>query len=123
MPPKLARGPTRERQPRHPAEHRHTLGRGRPGHAAPGAQSAACGKAAVLPAAVLARLGLPALAALVLLCVLLLAVICWIISNGDRSDRLNRMMLALQGKASCLAPRPCTASELAAGAVTCGLAG
>ena len=89
----------------------------------PGTQSAACGKAAVLPAAVLARLGLPALAALVLLCVLLLAVICWIISNGDRSDRLNRMMLALQGKASCLAPRPCTASELAAGAVTCGLAG
>ena len=35
MPPKLARGPTPERQPRHPAEHRHTLGRGRPGHAVP----------------------------------------------------------------------------------------
>jgi hypothetical protein len=62
--------------------------------------------AGVLPAAVLARLGLPALAALVLLGVLVLAVICWIIGNGDRSDRVTRMMLATKGKASCLAPRP-----------------
>jgi hypothetical protein len=62
--------------------------------------------AGVLPAGLLARLGLPALAALVMLGALLLVVICWIISNGDRSDRAARMMLALQGKASSLAPRP-----------------
>jgi hypothetical protein len=62
--------------------------------------------AGVLSAGLLARLGLPALAALVLLGVFLLVVICWIISNGDRSDRAARMMLALRGKASCLAPRP-----------------
>jgi hypothetical protein len=60
----------------------------------------------VLPAAVLVRLGLPALAALVLLGVLLLATICWVVNNGDRSDRAARLMLALQGRTSCLAPRP-----------------
>jgi hypothetical protein len=62
--------------------------------------------AGVLSAGLLARLGLPALAALVVLGVLLLVVICWIIGNADRSDRMALMMLALQGKASCLAPRP-----------------
>jgi hypothetical protein len=61
--------------------------------------------AGVLPAAVLVRLGLPALAALVLLGVLVLVLICWIISNGDRSERAARLMLALHGKTSCLAPR------------------
>ncbi len=55
-------------------------------------------------AALLARLGLPALAGMVVLGILLLAVICWVISNGDRSDRAARLMLALRDKASCLAP-------------------
>jgi hypothetical protein len=41
-----------------------------------------------------------------LLGVLVLVVICWIISNGDRSDRVAQLMLALQGRTSCLAPRP-----------------
>jgi hypothetical protein len=66
--------------------------------------------AGVLPAAVLVRLGLPALAALVLLGVLLLVVFCWILSNGDRSDRLTRMLLARHGDASCLAPNPAAVS-------------
>jgi hypothetical protein len=58
--------------------------------------------AGMLPAAVLVRLGMPALAALVFLAVLVLGVICWIINSPDRSDRMNRMMLARRGDARCL---------------------
>jgi hypothetical protein len=57
----------------------------------------------MLPAALFVRLGLPALGALVFLAVLVLGVICWIISNGDRSDRVTRIILARQGDARCLA--------------------
>ena len=68
--------------------------------------------AGMLPVALLARLGLLALAALVFLAFLVLGVTCWIISNPERSDRVNRMLLARRGDARCLwradhpAPRP-----------------
>ena len=64
--------------------------------------------AGILPAAALAKLGIPALAALVFLGVLVLGVICWIISDQGRSDRVNRMLLARRGNARCLVP---TASD------------
>jgi hypothetical protein len=64
----------------------------------------------MLPAAILARLGMPALAALVFLAVLVLGVACWIISNPERSDRVNRMMLARRGNATCLTQGPPPAS-------------
>ncbi len=60
--------------------------------------------AGMLPAAVLARLGMPALAALVFLAVMVLVVICWIISDPGRSDRVNRILLARRGDARCLEP-------------------
>jgi hypothetical protein len=60
--------------------------------------------AGMLPAALLIRLGIPALAALVFLAVLVLGVICWIISDQGRSDRVTRMMLARRGDAKCLKP-------------------
>jgi hypothetical protein len=62
--------------------------------------------AGLLPAALLVEMGMPALGALVLLSVLTLGLICWIISNRDRSDRVTRMILAWHGNASCLAPAP-----------------
>ncbi len=62
--------------------------------------------AGMLPAAVLVRLGMPALAALVFLAVLVLGVICWVIASDDRSGRVNRILLARQGNAKCLEPRP-----------------
>lgn len=58
--------------------------------------------AGMLSAALLARLGEPALAALVFLAILVLGVACWIISNPERSDRVNRMLLASRGDARCL---------------------
>ena len=58
----------------------------------------------MLPAAVLVRIGMPALAAAVFLAVLVLGVICWIISSPERSDRVNRMLLARRGDARCLKP-------------------
>ena len=61
--------------------------------------------AGMLPAALLAGLGITALGALVFLAVLVLGVVCWIISSGDRSDRVTRMILARWGDASCL-PHP-----------------
>jgi hypothetical protein len=60
--------------------------------------------AGILPAAVLARLGVPALAAAVSLAVLILGVTCWVINNGDRSDRVTRMIYARHGDARCLPP-------------------
>jgi hypothetical protein len=57
----------------------------------------------MLPAALLAQLGEPALAALVFLAILVLGVACWIISDPERSDRVNRMLLARRGNARCLA--------------------
>jgi hypothetical protein len=60
--------------------------------------------AGMLPAALLVRLGMSALAAVVFLVVLVLGVICWIISSDDRTDRVNRMLLARQGDARCLDP-------------------
>ena len=59
--------------------------------------------AGMLPAALFIRLGLPALGALVFLAVLVLGIICWIVGNADRSDRVTRMILAKRGDASCLA--------------------
>jgi hypothetical protein len=38
----------------------------------------------------------------VVLAVLGLGVICWIIKSSDRCDRVNRMLLARRGEASCL---------------------
>lgn len=67
--------------------------------------------AGMLPAAVLARLGMPALAALVFLAALVLGVACWIIGSPDRSDRVNRMMLARRGNATCLTQGPPPASS------------
>ena len=61
--------------------------------------------AGMLPVAVLVRLGMPALAALVFLAVLVLGVTCWVICDQDRSDRVNRMLLARRGDARCLNPR------------------
>lgn len=60
--------------------------------------------AGMLPAAVLARLGVPALAAAVSLVVLVAGVTCWVLSSDDRSDRVNRILLARQGDARCLKP-------------------
>jgi hypothetical protein len=53
--------------------------------------------AGLLPAAALARLGVPALAAVVFLAVLALGAACWVIANGDRSDRVTRMIYARRG--------------------------
>lgn len=60
--------------------------------------------AGLLPAALLAQLGMPALAALVFLAVLVLGVICWIVNNDDRCERVSRIMLARRGNARCLKP-------------------
>ena len=60
--------------------------------------------AGMLPAALLVRLGMPALAAVVFLAVLVVGVTCWIISSDDRTDRVNRIMLAGQGDARSLEP-------------------
>ena len=66
--------------------------------------------AGILPAAALVRLSLPVLAALVLLAVLVLGVTCWVISSGERSDRVTRMILARRGDARSLVPEPAAAS-------------
>jgi hypothetical protein len=52
----------------------------------------------------LSRIGTPTMAAVVVLGVLGLGVICWIINSPDRSDRVNRMLLARRGDTNCLAP-------------------
>jgi len=57
-------------------------------------------------AALLVRLGMPAIVAVSSLTVVVIIVICWIISSDERSDRVNRMMLAKRGDASCLKPGP-----------------
>jgi hypothetical protein len=56
----------------------------------------------MLPAALLVRLGVPVLAALFFLAIIVLGVTCWIISDPERSDRVNRMLLARRGDARCL---------------------
>jgi hypothetical protein len=53
----------------------------------------------------LSRIGTPTMAAVVVLAVLGLGVICWIINSPDRSDRVNRMLLARRGDSNCLAPK------------------
>jgi hypothetical protein len=78
-----------------------------------GLKRASRAAAGMLPAALLVRLGMPALAALVFLAILVLGAICWIISDPDRSDRVNRMLLARRGDARCLVPDP-SASALPA---------
>jgi hypothetical protein len=65
--------------------------------------------AGLLPAALLAKLGMPARAALIFLAVLVLGVICWIVSNDDRCERVSRIMLAKRGNARCLKPGAGTA--------------
>jgi hypothetical protein len=52
----------------------------------------------------LSRIGTPAAAVVVVLAVLGFGVICWIINSPDRSDRVNRMLLARRGDTNCLAP-------------------
>jgi hypothetical protein len=67
--------------------------------------------AGVLPAALFVRLGLPVIVALVFLAVLVLGATCWVINNGDRSDRVTRMILARHGDTRCLATgSPATSS-------------
>lgn len=65
------------------------------------------------PAALLAWLSMHGLTALVVvaalvvvLAVLGLGLFRWIIDSGTRSDRVNRMILALRGDARSLAPGP-----------------
>ena len=67
------------------------------------------------PAALLAWLSMHGLTALVVvaalvvvLAVLGLGLFRWIIDSGTRSDRVNRMILALRGDARSLAPGPST---------------
>jgi phage shock protein PspC (stress-responsive transcriptional regulator) len=57
----------------------------------------------------LPRIGVPALAVVVVLTVLVLGVACWVINNPDRSDRVNRMMLARRGDGRCLQSDVCSA--------------
>jgi hypothetical protein len=64
--------------------------------------------AGVVPAGLVAGLGLPALGALVFLAAAVLGLICWVIGNQDRSDRVTQMILARTGDASCLARGPTT---------------
>jgi hypothetical protein len=54
----------------------------------------------------LSRMGTPTLATVVVLAVLGLGVICWIINSPDRCDRVNRILLARRGDASCLDLEP-----------------
>jgi hypothetical protein len=58
--------------------------------------------AVALPAGLVAGLGLPALGALVFLAVLALAVACWVISSGDRTNRVSQILLARRGDAGAL---------------------
>jgi hypothetical protein len=51
---------------------------------------------------VAAGLGLPALVAVMFLAVLVLGIACWIISDGERSDRVTRMIFARRGDIRCL---------------------
>jgi hypothetical protein len=67
--------------------------------------------AAGLPAALLAGLGIPALGALVFLTVLVLGVICWIIDDEDRSERVTRMLLARTGDPRRLTTAPASRSR------------
>jgi hypothetical protein len=46
----------------------------------------------------------PAFAALVFLAVLVLGAACWVISSGDRSDRVTRMIVARRGDVRHLGP-------------------
>ena len=68
--------------------------------------------AGLLPASVLAHLGLPAFAAAVFLAVLVLWMIHWIISSGERSERVIRIILARHGNSQSLAARSSTPSAL-----------
>lgn len=74
--------------------------------------------ATMLPAALIAGLGTHGLAAMIIFAGLVvvlgvvavvLAFICrgmlrWIIDSSERSDRMNRMILAKRGDSSCLKP-------------------
>jgi hypothetical protein len=63
--------------------------------------------AAGIPAAALiVRLGMSAIVVVASLTVFAVIVICWIISSDERSDRVNRMMLARRGDARCLKGGP-----------------
>jgi len=62
--------------------------------------------AGIPAAALLVRLGMPTIVAAACLTVFVIIVICWIISSDERCDRVNRMMLARRGDASCLKPGP-----------------
>lgn len=67
--------------------------------------------AGLLPAVLLVRVSMPVLVALVLIAVFMLGVICWVISSGDRADRVTRMILAGKGNAGCLTPSPSAPSS------------
>ncbi len=55
-------------------------------------------------ATVLAGFGMPALGALVFIVTLVIAVTCWILVSPDRCGRVYRILLAIRGDPSCLAP-------------------
>jgi hypothetical protein len=65
----------------------------------------------MLSAALVAGLGIPALGALVFLAVLVLAVTCWVISSGDRTNRVSQILLARRGDASSLTPETAAPSQ------------
>jgi hypothetical protein len=62
--------------------------------------------AGMLSAGLVAGLGRPAIVAVVLLAVLVLGVICWVIGDSARSERVTRMILARHGDGRCLARSP-----------------
>jgi hypothetical protein len=52
----------------------------------------------------ISRLGPPALAAIVFLAVLVLGVVCWVISDDARVNRITRILAAMHG--NILPPEP-----------------
>lgn len=64
--------------------------------------SRAAGVVAAAGAAV--RIGVPMLAGVMFLALLVLGIACWVISSGDRSDRVTRMIYARRGDVRCLEP-------------------
>jgi hypothetical protein len=62
--------------------------------------------AALITPAALVRLGLPAVGAALLVVIVAAGVLCWVISNGDRSNRAARLISATRGDAVQMAGRP-----------------
>ena len=60
---------------------------------------------AVVPAVQLGHLGLPMIAALFTLTVLSMAVLCWVVNDDGRSERLTMIIMARAGAVGRLASR------------------